>query len=290
MAAANIGQFIVSLIETWKLKGVEPHEYLTDVITKVVNGHPNSRIDELLPWVYTARATTQRRGLKTALTLWRALRPTKLGTAPLSAKRSSCGSSNGEFPIGWVKSRRDLNWLSNRGAVTLKRKNPGTDSLAMVPSRYNASVSQGWRSPANIPNAASGCSKDRRHESSVGKALLEMILVVLVEALWGHGFAATGGVRATLAVRRKHPGDQASVDRGGGPRRIYLNATHLIGSWADQVSSSSLWVARWCPEPGVVASFSGSARGLAAGNGGLSGFLNYLNVNVAFGWPLGCLR
>lgn len=24
--------------------------YLSDVITKIVNGHPNSRIDELLPW------------------------------------------------------------------------------------------------------------------------------------------------------------------------------------------------------------------------------------------------
>ena len=59
---------IASLIETSKLNGVEPHDYLTDVITKVVNGHPNSRIDELLPWVYTRRATTQRRGLKTALT------------------------------------------------------------------------------------------------------------------------------------------------------------------------------------------------------------------------------
>jgi hypothetical protein len=26
--------------------------YVTDVITNIVNGHPNSRIDELLPWVY----------------------------------------------------------------------------------------------------------------------------------------------------------------------------------------------------------------------------------------------
>jgi hypothetical protein len=26
--------------------------YLTDVIIKIVNGHPNSRIDELLPWAY----------------------------------------------------------------------------------------------------------------------------------------------------------------------------------------------------------------------------------------------
>lgn len=42
---------IASLIETCKLIGVEPH---IDVITKIVNDHPNSRIDELLPWAYAA--------------------------------------------------------------------------------------------------------------------------------------------------------------------------------------------------------------------------------------------
>ena len=45
---------IASLIETCKLTGVEPQAYLTDVITKIVNGHPNRRIDELLPWSYPA--------------------------------------------------------------------------------------------------------------------------------------------------------------------------------------------------------------------------------------------
>ncbi|MGC1560899.1 MAG: IS66 family transposase [Bradyrhizobium sp.] len=45
---------IASLIETCKLCGVEPHAYLTDVITKIINGHPNSRIDDLLPWTYVA--------------------------------------------------------------------------------------------------------------------------------------------------------------------------------------------------------------------------------------------
>ena len=43
---------IASLIETAKLNGVEPMAYLTDVITKIVNGHPSSQIDELLPWSY----------------------------------------------------------------------------------------------------------------------------------------------------------------------------------------------------------------------------------------------
>ena len=46
---------IASLIETCKLSGVDPNAYLADVITKIVNGHPNSRIDELLPWAYPPR-------------------------------------------------------------------------------------------------------------------------------------------------------------------------------------------------------------------------------------------
>jgi transposase len=33
---------------------VEPHAYLADVLTRLVNGHPNSRIDDLLPWAYVA--------------------------------------------------------------------------------------------------------------------------------------------------------------------------------------------------------------------------------------------
>ena len=43
---------IASLIETCKLNGIEPHSYLADIITTIVNGHTNSRIDELLPWAY----------------------------------------------------------------------------------------------------------------------------------------------------------------------------------------------------------------------------------------------
>src|SRR5215207_7763146 len=43
---------VASLIETCKLVGVEPQTYLTDVITRIVAGHSNSRIDDLLPWAY----------------------------------------------------------------------------------------------------------------------------------------------------------------------------------------------------------------------------------------------
>jgi transposase len=45
---------LASLVETCKLNGVEPEAYLADVLARLVNGHPQSRIDELLPWAYVA--------------------------------------------------------------------------------------------------------------------------------------------------------------------------------------------------------------------------------------------
>jgi transposase len=48
---------IASLIETCKLAGVEPLDYLTDVISRIVSGHPQSRVDELLPWAYPTTPT-----------------------------------------------------------------------------------------------------------------------------------------------------------------------------------------------------------------------------------------
>jgi len=43
---------IASLVETCKLNGVDPQGYLADVIARIVGGHPQSRLDELLPWAY----------------------------------------------------------------------------------------------------------------------------------------------------------------------------------------------------------------------------------------------
>jgi transposase len=45
---------IASLIETCKLSAIDPYAYLGDTLTKIVNGHPNSQIDELLPSAYDA--------------------------------------------------------------------------------------------------------------------------------------------------------------------------------------------------------------------------------------------
>jgi transposase len=41
---------VCSLIETAKLNRVEPYAYLKDVLQRLVDGHPMSRIDDLLPW------------------------------------------------------------------------------------------------------------------------------------------------------------------------------------------------------------------------------------------------
>jgi transposase len=43
---------IASLIETCKLNDIDPLAYLTDVLARIVDGHPNSEIDQLLPWAY----------------------------------------------------------------------------------------------------------------------------------------------------------------------------------------------------------------------------------------------
>jgi transposase len=43
---------VASLVETCKLNGVNPHAYLTDARERILAGHPQSRIDELMPWRY----------------------------------------------------------------------------------------------------------------------------------------------------------------------------------------------------------------------------------------------
>jgi transposase len=43
---------VASLIETCKLNGVNPHAWLADTLTKLVNRWPVSRIDDLMPWAY----------------------------------------------------------------------------------------------------------------------------------------------------------------------------------------------------------------------------------------------
>ena len=44
---------IASLIETAKINGVEPFTYLKATLEAIASGHPQSRIDDLLPWNFT---------------------------------------------------------------------------------------------------------------------------------------------------------------------------------------------------------------------------------------------
>ncbi len=45
---------LATLIECCKLNGVNPNNYLTDVLTRLVNGHLESRLGELTPWAWDA--------------------------------------------------------------------------------------------------------------------------------------------------------------------------------------------------------------------------------------------
>ncbi len=45
---------VASLIETCKMNGVDPQRYFSDVLTRLVNAWPQSRIDELMPWHWAA--------------------------------------------------------------------------------------------------------------------------------------------------------------------------------------------------------------------------------------------
>ena len=45
---------VASLIETCKLNGIDPYTYLADTLFRLVNLWPNTRLDDLLPWNWTA--------------------------------------------------------------------------------------------------------------------------------------------------------------------------------------------------------------------------------------------
>ncbi len=51
-AGAQNWAMLASLIETCKLNQVEPHSYLTGILTAIVNGHRQKDIEQLLPWNY----------------------------------------------------------------------------------------------------------------------------------------------------------------------------------------------------------------------------------------------
>ncbi len=49
---------MASLVETCKLNGVNPLTYMTELLTRLVNGWPQERIDELMPWCWKSEPNT----------------------------------------------------------------------------------------------------------------------------------------------------------------------------------------------------------------------------------------
>jgi len=49
-AGAQNWAMLASLIETCKLNKIEPHSYITGVLTAIIDGHKQKDIDQLLPW------------------------------------------------------------------------------------------------------------------------------------------------------------------------------------------------------------------------------------------------
>lgn len=45
---------IATLIENCKLSGINPHAWLSDTLTRLVDGHPANRVGELMPWIAVA--------------------------------------------------------------------------------------------------------------------------------------------------------------------------------------------------------------------------------------------
>ncbi|MYE02184.1 MAG: transposase domain-containing protein [Alphaproteobacteria bacterium] len=48
---------VASLIETSKLNGVKPHARPRATVEAIAAGHPNSRLDRLLPWNFDSSSS-----------------------------------------------------------------------------------------------------------------------------------------------------------------------------------------------------------------------------------------
>ncbi|WP_369422257.1 transposase domain-containing protein [Bradyrhizobium sp. IC4061] len=41
---------LASIVATCKLNGVNPAAYITETLEAIIDGHPHSRIEDLMPW------------------------------------------------------------------------------------------------------------------------------------------------------------------------------------------------------------------------------------------------
>ena len=56
-AGAQNWAMLASIIETCKLNKVEPHAYMTSVLTAIAQGHKQKYIKQLLPWNFGKLST-----------------------------------------------------------------------------------------------------------------------------------------------------------------------------------------------------------------------------------------
>jgi transposase len=54
-AGAENWAMIASLIGTCKLNAVDPYAWLADTLRAIAASHPQSRVGELLPWIYPGK-------------------------------------------------------------------------------------------------------------------------------------------------------------------------------------------------------------------------------------------
>jgi len=50
---------IYTLVASAKLNGINPETYLKEILTRIAEGHPINRIDELMPWRFTSTTAPQ---------------------------------------------------------------------------------------------------------------------------------------------------------------------------------------------------------------------------------------
>jgi len=84
---------MASLLETCKLNGVEPQAWLTDVLTRMAEGHPASQLDDLLPWNWKTATVGSAGASAGRLLLLRQIRsapqPQEGGASILQRRRST---------------------------------------------------------------------------------------------------------------------------------------------------------------------------------------------------------
>jgi hypothetical protein len=122
---------MASLIETCKLNAVNPQTYLTDLLTRLVNGWPQDRIDELMPWCWKTEADTwTRQGYGASLTSFRNLAAQERIRALISRCSEPTARRRGE-----TRARFDRIFARRTGFTTLERLRANKSELLMVLDR-----------------------------------------------------------------------------------------------------------------------------------------------------------